>query len=416
MAPLTSYSRQLITKLNDTFIALRHRNYRLWFFGQLISLVGTWMQTTAQGYLVFELTHDPAYLGYVAFATGIPTLIFALYGGVISDHLPRRTLLLYTQLIMMILALILSLLVFMSVVQPWMIIVLAFLLGVANSFDGPARLSFVVELVDRADMPNAIALNASMFNLATVVGPAVSGITYAIFGAAWCFLINGLTFIAVIVGLIMMRIQPLPQRTRKQSALAEIKEGFQFVLHSDTQRTIFIYLSLVGMLGMGLVALLPAWANTVLGGDVTYNGYLLSARGVGSLVAALLLAYMVSKQIKGLLWSIGGIVMSISLVIFSLMTSLSSSLLLIVVVGFGFMLAVNGSNALIQTYVSDELRGRVMAIYSLILFGFSSMGSLVLGLVASWTNEQVAVGMGGLLLVLVTAFIQITKPEMRQLK
>ncbi len=416
MTPSTNYSRQLIAKLNDTFIALRHRNYRLWFFGQLISLVGTWMQTTAQGYLVFELTHDPAYLGYVAFATGIPTLIFTLYGGVVSDHLPRRTLLLYTQSIMMILALILSLLVFMSVVQPWMIIVLAFLLGVANSFDGPARLSFVVELVDREDMPNAIALNASMFNLATVVGPAVSGITYAIFGAAWCFLINGLTFIAVIVGLIMMHIQPLPPRMRKQSALDEIKEGFQFVLHSDTQRTIFIYLSLVGMLGMGLVALLPAWANIVLGGDVTYNGYLLSARGVGSLIAALLLAYMVSKQIKGLLWSIGGIVMSISLVIFSLMTSLPLSLLLIVVVGFGFMLAVNGSNALIQTYVSDELRGRVMAIYSLILFGFSSMGSLILGLVASWTNEQVAVGAGGLLMVLVTAFIQITKPQMRQLK
>ncbi|MCE1255478.1 MAG: MFS transporter [Anaerolineae bacterium] len=415
MVPST-YSKQLVARLNNTFIALRHRNYRLWFFGQLISLVGTWMQTTAQGYLVFELTHDPAYLGYVSFAAGIPTIIFTLYGGVISDRLSRRTLLLFTQTSMMILALILSALVFMNVVQPWMIIVLALLLGVANSFDGPARLSFVVELVDREDLPNAIALNASMFNLATVVGPAVSGITYAIFGAAWCFLINGLTFIAVIIGLVLMHIKPLPPRERSESALKEIAAGFQFVMHSDTQRVIFFYLCLIGMLGMGLVALLPAWATTVLGGDVTYNGYLLSARGVGSLVAALLLAYLVSKQVKGILWSIGGVVMSVCLLVFSFMSWLPASLLVITVFGFGFMLAVNASNALIQTYVSDDLRGRVMSIYSLILFGFSSLGSLILGLVASWIGEPVAVGIGGVILIVVTVIIQLIKPQMRQLK
>lgn len=401
---------------NQTFIALRNYNYRLWFFGQLISLVGTWMQTTAQGYLVFELTHDPAYLGYVAFASGVPTLLFTLYGGVVSDRMSRRTLMIITQTSMMILAFILTLLVFTAVVQPWMIIILAFLLGTANAFDSPARLAIVVELVEREDVPNAIALNASMFNLATVVGPAVSGVTYAIFGAAWCFLINGFSFIAVIIGLFLMKLKPVPIRTRRGSTFSEIKDGFHFVIHNDMVRTILIYLAMIGMLGMGMVALLPAWANTVLGGDVTYNGYLLSARGIGSLISALLLAYMVTRQIKGLLWSIGGWIMPLTILIFVFMRWLPLSLLSIAGVGLGFMLVTNSSNALIQAQVNDELRGRVMAIYTLVFFGLSPLGSLILGLVASWTSEQMAVGLGGLLLLIMTLVIQVAKPEMRKLK
>src|SRR5262245_9039549 len=179
-------------KLSQTFSAFRYRNYRLWFAGQLVSLVGTWMQTTAQGFLVFELTHSPAYLGYVGFAAGVPSWLFMLYGGVIADRVSRRNLLLMTQTGMVILAFILAALTFSGWVQPWHIIVLALGLGVANAFDAPARQAFVVEMVDREDLTNAIALNSSMFNLATVVGPAVSGLVYAWLGPAWCFTINGL--------------------------------------------------------------------------------------------------------------------------------------------------------------------------------------------------------------------------------
>jgi MFS family permease len=184
-----------------TFAALKHSNYRLWFQGQLVSLFGTWMQTTAQGFLVFELTHSPEYLGYVGFAAGIPTWLFTLYGGVIADRVPRRTLLTVTQTSMMVLAFILAGLVFSHLVQPWHILALAFLLGVANSFDAPARQAFVGEMVAREDLTNAIALNATMFHMATAVGPAVAGFTYALFGPGWCFTLNGLSFIAVIAAL-----------------------------------------------------------------------------------------------------------------------------------------------------------------------------------------------------------------------
>ena len=186
-----------------TFRALRHYNYRLFFFGQLISLIGTWMQTTAQGFLIYELTRSPAYLGYVGFAAGIPTWLFMAYGGVFADRASRRRVLIATQSAMMVLAFALAALTFLRLIAPWHIIVLAFLLGVANAFDAPARQTIVLELVDREDLTNAIALNATMFNLATAFGPTVGAITYALIGPGWCFAVNGLSFIAVIIGLVM---------------------------------------------------------------------------------------------------------------------------------------------------------------------------------------------------------------------
>ena len=205
----------------QTFIALRSRNYRLWFIGQLISLVGTWMQTTAQGYLIFQLTGSPAYLGYASFASGMPSWLFMLYAGVLSDKISRRRMLVITQVVMMTLALVLAGLVFTGLVLPWHILVLALLLGVANAFDAPARMAFTVELVDdRRDLTNAIALNATMFNSATFVGPAIGGLAYAAFGPGWCFTINGISFIAIIIGLLMMRISPVHLRSEKHPQLA----------------------------------------------------------------------------------------------------------------------------------------------------------------------------------------------------
>ena len=222
------------------------------------------MQSTAQGFLIYSLTGSPAYLGYIALAAGIPTWFFTLYGGVVADRISRRTLLVITQTSMMILAFILSILVFTNTVKPWHIIILAFLLGIATAFDAPTRQSFVRELVNREHMTNAIALNSSMFNLGTVVGPAIAGVTYAALGPAWCFAINGVSFIAVIIALIVMKIDRQMTRVSKLSAMVELKEGISYVLHHKIIRGLIFNMGLLSIFGNGVFTLMPAWAVEVL--------------------------------------------------------------------------------------------------------------------------------------------------------
>ncbi|MFO7170627.1 MAG: MFS transporter, partial [Chloroflexota bacterium] len=237
-------------RLSQTFAALRHRNYRLWFFGQMISLFGTWMQTTAQGFLVYELTGSPAYLGAVGFAAGIPSWIFTLYGGVVADRVPRRTLLIITQTTMMALAFVLAALVATGAVEPWHIAALAFALGIANAFDSPARLAFVRELVDREDMTNAIALNATMFNLGSFAGPAVAGLAYALVGPAWCFTLNGLSFVGVIGALSLMRLPPQQRRATRATAWQELREGLRYIAGTRTVRTLMLLAGATGLFGI----------------------------------------------------------------------------------------------------------------------------------------------------------------------
>ncbi|MGB9521498.1 MAG: MFS transporter, partial [Anaerolineales bacterium] len=242
--------------ISDTFSALRHPNYRLWFFGQMISLMGTWMQSTAQGFLVFQLTHSPLYLGYVGFASGVPAWLFTLYGGFIADRVQRRTLLIITQTSMMFLAFGLAGLTFSGMVQAWHIIALAFLLGVANAFDAPARQAFVLEMVPRADLTNAVALNATMFNTGTAFGPAIAGVTYAMFGSAWCFMINGISFLAVIGALAIMKLKPMALDKSQQSVFQGIREGYRFVRSDVIVRTLILYLAAVSLFGMGFATLM----------------------------------------------------------------------------------------------------------------------------------------------------------------
>jgi MFS family permease len=246
------------TTISSTFSAFRYYNYRLWFAGQLISLVGTWMQNTAQGYLVYTLTGSPAYLGLVGFVSGIPSWMFMLYGGLVADRVSRRTLMMITQAAMMILAFILAGLVFLNLVQPWHILVLAFLLGVANAFDTPARQSMVFDLVDREDMTNAIAFNATMFNAGAIVGPAIGGIIYALTGPGWCFTINGISFIAVIIALALMRLKPQVIPQRKGTAFQAIREGFDYVRGERLVLTLTLSVFIFNVFGFGLMTLLPA--------------------------------------------------------------------------------------------------------------------------------------------------------------
>ena len=402
--------------MKQAFTSLKYRNYRLWFIGQLASLVGTWMQTTAQGYFIYELTKSPAFLGYVGFAAGAPTWLFTLYGGVISDRMSRRTLMVITQTSMMILAFILAVLTFAGVVLPWHIIALAFLLGIANAFDAPARQSFVLEMVPREDMTNAIALNSTMFNSATAVGPAVAGVTYALLGPAWCFTVNGLSFIAVIVALLMMDISPQAARARATSALDDLKEGLRYAASHSAIRVLIVMVAVTSLFGLGYATLFPAWSVTILGGGPDTNGYLQSARGVGSLIGALMIASLGRFRFKGKLLMLGSFVFPILLLGFAVARWLPLSLLVLVGVGWGFMILLNTANALVQTLVPDELRGRVMGIYTLGFFGMMPLGALLAGAMAAITSEPITVVLGALITLGFAVWLWLRVPQLRALE
>jgi MFS family permease len=396
-----------------TFIALKYPNYRLWFGGQLISLVGTWMQATAQGYLVYTLTGSAAWLGLVGFASGLPTWIFTLYGGVIADRISRRTLMVITQSAMMVLAFILAGLVYWNVVQPWEIVILAFLLGIANAFDAPARQSFVVELVDRHDLTNAIAINSTMFNLATVVGPAVAGLTYAAFGAAMCFAINGLSFLGVIIALLLMKLKSLPPVPEKVSAIIKIKEGLQYVAIKPTVIVLLTSLMFISVFGFGLMTLMPVWAVSILGGDVTTNGFLLSARGLGALIGALTVAALAYRRVKGKIWTAGSFILPVTLFLFSFTMILPLSLLLLVGIGWGLMTMVNTSNAMVQEEVPDELRGRVMSLYILVFQGGMPIGALLIGWMAASLTAPTTVVICSLIMLVLAIFTLFKRTSIR---
>lgn len=375
------------------------------------------MQSTAQSYLVYELTGSSAYLGYVGLAAGLPSLMLLnLVGGVVSDRIARRKLLILTQSAMMVLAFILAGLVISGLVAPWHIIVLAFTLGVVNAFDAPARLAFVAELVSREDMTNAIALNATMFNIGTVIGPAVAGATYAAFGAGWCFLINGISFIAVILALAMMRIVQPAQEARQRSIRQEIVEGFRYTVTEPVTRVIIANLAVIATFGISLMTLMPAWAVEIMHGDVRTNAQLLSARGAGALVAAIMLAATANFGKRGRIWSVGNLLMPFALLIFAFIKWLPLSLAVLALIGWAYITQVNSSNALVQDRVPNHLRGRVMGIYSLIFFASMPIGSFLIGQSAETFGLSTTVLVGGLICLSVASFIWLRFPGIRRLK
>lgn len=399
-----------------TFAALRYPNYRLWFQGQLVSMIGTWMQMSAQGFLVFELTKSTAYLGYVGFAAGLPSLLFMLYGGVIADRVARRNLLLITQSVMMLLAFALAALTFSGLVQPWHIVLLALLLGTANAFDAPAAQAFVFELVEREDVSNAIALNATLMNMATVVGPTVAGLTYAAFGAAWCFTINGVSFLGVITALLLMRLAPRQLAARTRSALEQVKEGLRYTFTQP------LLLSLLGAPAVGILfaatyaTLLPAWSVDVLGGDAATNGLLQSARGVGSLVAALMLA-AVGHQGRGGRWlTIGMVAYPALVLVFAAVRTVPLAALTLVGVGWGGIVLYTSANTLIQAQVPDDFRGRVMSIYAMLMFVGMPLGALWAGSVAQLIGAPLTLVLSACIALVCALLFWLRAPELRRLR
>ena len=399
-----------------TFAALKHRNYRLWFWGQMISLFGTWMQTTAQGFLVYQLTHSSAYLGYVGFASGVPSWLFMMYGGVVADRVSRRKLLIITQSIMMVLAFVLAALVFTGAVQPWHILLLAFGLGSANAFDAPARLAFISEMVDREDLTNAVALNATMFNTALIIGPAIAGIIYAAFGPGWCFAVNGISFIAVIIALASMHLQPGVKTSQHSSTFSALKEGIHYVLHQPIIRALVGLVAATSLFGMSLGTLLPAWSVKVLHGNAATNGLLFSARGVGSLFGALTLATFGRSHMRGKFITIGALCFPIFIAFFAMTYWLPLSLLLMVCLGIATIFVVNLANATIQSIVPDSLRGRVMGVYSTIFMGSMPLGALLLGTIAEHAGEAEAALLSSAAAFCIAILVWVLVPKMRRLE
>lgn len=398
-----------------TFAALKHHNYRLWFFGQIISLFGSWMQMTAQGFFIFELTHSPAFLGYVGFANGIPTWLFMVYGGVIADRFSRRKIMMVTQTIMMLLAFVLAVLTFTNIVEPWHILLLTFGLGVANAFDAPARQAFVNELVPRKDLLNAIALNSMMFHSAAAIGPAVAGITYAIFGPAWCFTINGITFLAVIYNLYIMKFQPAPKRIVNKSAFKELLDGLQYLKTQKMILLIMLVVSFSTFFGLSLATLFPAWAVNILHGDAATNGFLQTARGIGAVICSLLIASLSRYIVRGKILSTGLISLPILMILFSLNSSFIISSLILIGVGAAIIAINNLSNGLTQTLVSEEFRGRVMGVYSFSFFGFMPLGALWIGMLAEHYGSPTAILINSLILFIFVGVVWFYTPRLRKI-
>jgi MFS family permease len=399
-------------KWATTLRALRHRNFQLFFSGQLISLTGTWMQSVAQAWLVYRLTGSALLLGTVGFASQIPVFLFAPLGGITADRVNRQRLVIATQTASMILASILAWLTLSGHVHVWHIFVLAGLLGVVNAFDIPGRQSFLIDMVGKQDLMNAIALNSSMFNGARVLGPAVAGILVSKIGEGWCFAANAISYIAVITGLLLMKVHSAP-RSASHSPIEDIIEGFRWVNRTKIIRSLLLLIGLVSLVGMPYTVLMPVFADKILHGGARGLGILMGATGVGALFGALTLA--AKTGIKGLgRWvTITCATLGISLFLFSFSTSFWLSAALLLPCGYSMMLQMACSNTLIQTIVPDHLRGRVMSLYSMMFMGMAPFGAFFGGALANRIGAPMTVAVGGIACVLGAIWFGRALPELR---
>jgi MFS family permease len=396
-----------------TFRALRHRNYRLFFWGQLVSLIGTWMQQTAMSWYVYEITNSKLLLGTVAAVGSAPMMIFSIWGGSLADRYPKRTILIWTQTAQMLCAFVLALGVWLNFATPLFVILVAALNGTAMGFDMPARQAFTVEMTSREDLLNAISLNSSIVNGARVVGPSVAGLLISAVGVAMCFFLNGLSFIAVIAGFLMMRLPEFERPAQSTSAAQHAWSGIVYSLKHQRVRMILLLFLAVGIFGWSYTVLMPAFARDVLGRGPNGYGVLMSASGIGALVAALLVAtygHLVTPRKLAL----GGVYLfSAAVLAFSFTRNFYLALFFMLLAGFGMLLFFATSNTVLQTIVPDNMRGRVMGVWSLVFGAMIPLGSLEAGLVAHWISTPFAVGFGAVICAIsgITTRIVIARRE-----
>jgi MFS family permease len=368
-----------IPELPVRFRALKHRNFQLFIIGQLISLIGTWMQTTAQQWLVYKLTGSVALLGVFGFASQLPMLLLAWMGGYVGDRYNRHRGVIVTQSSSMVLAFILAALTLTHLIREWHLIVIAFLVGIVNAFDVPIRQAFFVQMVGREDLPNAIALNSSIFNGARVVGPAIAGFAIVLVGEGWCFFLNGVSFIAVLVALLMMRIEPSARKPSEESPVRSFVQGFKFAMHDLPIRSALLMLCLLSFFGLQYSVFLPIYAHDILHGGAKALGLLMSAAGVGAVMGAL--QFAARTHYVGLPRWIATTctVCAVGLIAMSHATAFWLCALLLFAVGFAATSQMAATNTIIQQRVPDELRSRLMAVYATMFMGVQPLGALLAG-------------------------------------
>lgn len=377
-------------------------------------MFGSWMQVTALGFLVYKLTGSSLYLGYMGFATGIPALLLTLLGGVYADRVDRRALLVVTQGSMAILAAVLAYLTFAGQVQVWHVFVIGVLNGVANAFDAPCRKSFIIEMVDAKDATNAIALNSVLYNLSMATGPAVAGIIFAAFGPAWCFLINGVSFIAVIIALLRMhnlKLHPVSSHT----VTADLAELFVFMRHHRMVIILLLIVCLTVFMDQSIITLLPAWSVNVLGGDATTNGLLQSAKGIGALVGAFAIATLSYLKFRGRMLFVGVLYLPLALTAFAVAPTVFYAVLGLAMLYFVRMIIIDTDVAVMIDRTPHILRGRVMSMHSLVIFGVMPLASLLSGWMADSLGERKTILLIGLTICTLLMVIWLREPRLRKI-
>jgi MFS family permease len=404
------------TGLRQVFRALNNRNYRLFFFGQGVSLIGTWMQTIAQGWLVYRITHSPFLLGMVGFSGQLPLLLLTPLAGVLSDRWPRRPVLVVTQSLAMLQALALACLTLTGSIQVWHIMVLAVFSGAINSFDMPTRQAFTLEMVDRKeDLPNAIALNSSVFNASRLIGPSVAGILISLVGEGTCFLLNGLSYIAVIVALLSMRLAPPQARAYAGDFLSDLQAGVHYAFGFLPIRNILLLLAVVSLVGMPYTVLMPVFAKDVLHGGAQTLGILMASTGVGALVGTIYLAARNSVVGLGKRIPLAAACFGVGLIGFSFSRQMLLSLPLIAVAGFGMMVSMASSNTILQTIAEEDKRGRLMSLYTMAFAGVAPFGSLLAGTLSTHIGAPATLSIGGCVCLVGAGLFALQLPQLRAL-
>jgi MFS family permease len=373
----------------STFRAFKSRNYRLYFFGQSVSLIGTWMQKTAVSWVIYELTHSKFMLGLTLFASMFPSFLFSFIGGVTADRYNRYRVLLVTQIASMVQAVLLTLLVFIRHYNVWEIIALSMMLGLINAFDVPARQSLVYEMVnDKADLPNALALNSSMVNLSRLIGPGIAGLIIEKLGDDVCFGLNAVSFIAVIGSLLMMRLPKYTPREHKKNVFGELKEGFAYLKNTPSISFVVIMLGAISLFVLPYSTLIPVYAKDIFRGTASTFGVIDSVIGLGAFSGAIFLASLKPGHDLKKILAINTLVFGAGLALFSHETNYPLALFFAVMSGFGMMSQITISNTLIQTTVSQEMRGRVISFYAMAFFGMQPLGGLIIGAVSQKIGVQ----------------------------
>lgn len=405
-----------VRSIKSSFPAFKSRNYQLYFAGQLISLVGTWLQIVAEGWLVFELTNSAFWVGLDAAMATIPVLFLSLFGGVIVDRYPKKHILFFTQSASMILALILGILAVTHVVTVWEIITLSFLLGVVNAIDSPARQAYVTELVDkRSSLSSAIALNSGMFNAARVIGPTISGILIAAVGAGYAFILNGASYIAVIIALFFITTPAVVQNEHLHP-IQSIKEGLRYAFSHELIRSLLILTAAVSIFGWSYATLMPVIAKRIFGLDASGLGYLYAAAGLGAFLGTVLMSAF-SQKVHPRIFIVGGaLLFSTSLILFTFVSNFYLALLLLFFVGLGLVSQFSTTNATIQHAVDNTMRGRVMSLYTLVFIGMGPFGNFEIGYVAEHFGLEFAIRLGALIVLAfgLLALVNKTKITLRE--